>query len=156
MQKTFSNKDGRVYATLDDAGTLHKKENERDRLRVSGGRSYAIDAALLKEAIESGGRLLEIREKTTLGPLRVFEIPLPDICRFGRRVNLAGIERWTIPLAACVLKSGDEEEWRLHDREMLLLADVRRKEIDAIRAEQMSLFSDEEKSYWKTRMGFET
>lgn len=155
MQKTFFNKDGRAFATLDDDGVLHKKENERDRLRVSGGRSHAIDATLLREAIESGGRLLEIREKTNLGALRVFEIPLSDICRFGRRVNLAGIERWTIPLAACVLKSGDEEEWRLHDRETLLQADVRRTEVEEIRGEQLSIFSDAEKSYWKTRMEFE-
>ena len=154
MKKTFHNHKGKVYAVLEGA-VLKKSEHQKDRLSVSGGRSHAIDADLLSEAIDEGAEILEISEKAIPAGKRVFRIVLKDIYRHGRRLNLAGVARWTVPLAACELVSGPEEEWRLADRQTLLAAETRREEVGAIRGKQLTLFSDEEKSYWKNRLPWE-
>lgn len=154
--RCFHNENGRVFARLDDDGTLHKNEKQRDRLRVTGGRSHAIDEGLLDEVLQAGGRLLEIKEKGLSGEVRVFQIPLEDVRRYGKRLTLAGISRWTVPLSCCELVQGPEEEWRLTARAELLKAEARRDDVKEIRAVQGMLFSDEEKTYWKNRMGYET
>ena len=154
--KSFHNERGIVFARLDDDGVLHKSERQKDRLRVTGGRSHALDADLLDEAIQSGGKTLEITERGILGEIRVFRIPLEEIRRYGKRLTLAGISRWTVPLAACELVRGEEEEWRLTARAEILRAETRRDEVQEIRAVQKMLFSDEEKSYWRTRLVHET
>ena len=154
--RCFYNAKGIVFARLDDDGTLHKNEKQKDRLRVTGGRSHALDADLLDEVIQAGGRLLEIKEKGISGETRIFRIPLEDIRRYGKRLTLAGISRLTVPLAACHLVQGPEEEWRAVERAELLKAESRREEVQEIRAVQGMLFSDEEKTYWKNRMGYET
>lgn len=155
MKKVFHNTSGKVFAVLEGT-TLKKSEHQKDRLKVTGGRSHAVDADLLEEAIEAGAEFLEVSEKAIPAGKRIFRIPLRDIYRHGRRLNLAGVIRWTVPLAACELISGSEEEWRLADRQTLLEAEKRRSEVEEIRAEQLTLFSDEEKSYWKTRFRWET
>lgn len=154
--RCFHNENGRVFARLDDDGTLHKNEKQRDRLRVTGGRSHAIDEGLLDEVLQAGGRLLEIKEKGLSGEVRVFQIPLEDVRRYGKRLTLAGVSRWTVPLPCCELVKGPEEEWRLTARNEMLQAETRRDEVKVIRAEQGFLFSDEEKDYWKTRLQHET
>ena len=154
--KTFHNERGIVFARLDDDGVLRKSERQKDRLRVTGGRSHALDADLLDEAIQSGGKTLEIMERGILGEIRVFRIPLEEIRRYGKRLTLAGISRWTVPLPCCELVQGPEEEWRLTARNEMLQAETRRDEVQEIRAVQKMLFSDEEKSYWRTRMVHET
>ena len=153
--KTFHNSKGTVFARLDDDGILHKNEKQKDRLRVTGGRSHALDADLLDEVIQAGGKTLEITEKGISGEVRVFRIPLEDVRRYGKRLTLAGVSRWTVPLAACELVSGLEEPWRLADRAEILRAESRREEVQEIRAVQGMLFSDEEKTYWKNRLRFE-
>jgi hypothetical protein len=153
--RCFYNAKGIVFARLDDDGTLHKNEKQKDRLRVTGGRSHALDADLLDEVIQAGGRLLEIKEKGISGEIRIFRISLEDVRRYGKRLTLAGISRWTVPLQCCELVRGPEEEWRLTARAELLKAESRREEVAALRAEQGMLFSDEEKSYWKNRLRFE-
>ena len=153
--KSFHNERGIVFARLDDDGVLHKSERQKDRLRVTGGRSHALDADLLDEAIQAGGKTLEITERGISGEIRVFRIPLEEIRRYGKRLTLAGVSRWTVPLPACELVSGPEEAWRLEARAELLKAESRREEVAALRAEQGMLFSDEEKSYWKNRLRFE-
>ena len=150
--RCFRNERGAIYASLDDDGTLRKNEKQKDRLRVTGGRSHAIDEGLLDEVLQAGGRLLEIKERGLSGEVRVFQIPLRDIYRFGRRVTLAGISRWTVPLSYCELVRGSEEEWRLTARAELLKAESRREEVAAIRGEQGFLFSDEERNYWQNRL----
>lgn len=155
MNRLFFNDRGRAYARL-EGSVLHKSEHEKDRLRVTGGRSHALDEDLLDEVIQSGGKTLEITEKGIAGEVRVFRVSLEDVRRYGKRLTLAGISRWTVPLAACELISGLEEPWRLADREELLQTETRREEVQEIRAVQGMLFSDEEKSYWRTRMRYET
>jgi len=150
--RCFYNAKGIVFARLDDDGTLHKNEKQKDRLRVTGGRSHALDADLLDEAIQSGGKTLEITEKGISGEVRVFRIPLEDVRRYGKRLTLAGISRWTVPLPCCELVRGPEEAWRLTARNEMLQAETRRDEVKVIRAEQGFLFSDEEKDYWQTRL----
>lgn len=156
MTKVFRNSRGAVFARL-EGEILYKSEKQGDRLHVSGGRSHAIDADLLDEALAAGGRVLRIKERGQDGGVRVFEIPLEDIRRHGRPLRLAGVQRWSIPLAACTLLYGQDEEWRLAERQTLLEADNRRQEVEAIREEQLTLFSDQEKGFWKTRllMGWE-
>jgi len=153
--KTFHNSKGIVFARLDDDGTLRKNEKQKDRLRVTGGRSHALDEDLLDEAIQAGGKTLEITEKGFAGEVRVFRIPLEDIRKHGKRLTLAGISRWTVPLPCCELVKGPEEEWRLTARNEMLQAETRRDEVGEIRAVQGMLFSDEEKTYWKNRLRFE-
>ena len=154
--KTFHNSKGTVFARLDDDGVLHKSERQKDRLRVTGGRSHALDADLLDEAIQSGGKTLEITERGISGETRIFRISLGDIRKHGKRLTLAGISRLTVPLAACHLVQGPEEEWRAVERAELLKAESRREEVAVIRAEQGLLFSDQEKDYWRTRLQHET
>ena len=154
--KNFRNSKGTVFARLDDDGVLHKSERQKDRLRVTGGRSHALDADLLDEAIQAGGRILEIAEKGFSGEVRLFRIPLEDVRRYGKRLTLAGISRWTVPLQCCELVKGPEEEWRLTARAELLKVERRREEVAVIRAEQGLLFSAPEKNYWRTRLQHET
>jgi hypothetical protein len=153
--KIFHNERGIVFARLDDDGILHKSERQKDRLRVTGGRSHALDETLLDEAIQAGGETLEITEKGISGEVRVFKIALEDIRRYGKRLTLAGVSRWTVPLPCCELVRGEEEEWRLTARNEMLQAETRRDEVGEIRAVQGMLFSDEEKTYWKNRLRFE-
>lgn len=154
MQR-YLNVKGNVYACLDENGVLHKSESEKDRLRITGGKCHAIDQDVFNEATQAGGRILEIDEKTASGEKRVFQIPFTDILKYGRKLTLAGISRLTIPLAACQLLTGPEEEWRLIDRAELLRAEIRNNQVQEIRHEQGLLFSDEEKVFWRTRMRFE-
>ena len=154
--KSFHNERGIVFARLDDDGVLHKSERQKDRLRVTGGRSHAVDEGLLDEVLQAGGKTLEITEKGISGETRIFRIPLEDIRRYGKRLTLAGVSRWTVPLPCCELVQGPEEECRAVERAELLKAESRREEVQEIRNVQGMLFSDEEKTYWKNRMGYET
>lgn len=154
--RCFRNEGGVIYASLGDDGVLRKREKQKDRLRVTGGRSHALDADLLDEVIQSGGKTLEITEKGISGEVRIFRISFDDVVKHGRRLTLAGISRWTVPLAACQLIQGEEEPWRAAARAELLKAEARREEVAVIRAVQGMLFSDEEKDYWRTRLRHET
>lgn len=149
--RSFHNSKGVVFARLSDDGTLHKSENQKDRLRVTGGKAHAIDVNLLDEALQAGGRLLEITEKGISGEVRVFRIPLEDIRRYGKRLTLAGVDRWTVPLAACKLVRGEEERWRLAERELMLRAAVPKKKS---RSRQQLLFPESGAS--DLRLSYET
>lgn len=155
MNRLFFNAKGKAFASL-EGNVLHKSEHQKDRLKISGGTSYAIDEGLLEEAINEGAEVLEISEKAIPAGKRVFQIPLKDIYRYGRKVTLAGVSRWTVPLPACELVSGLEEAWRLTARAELLKASLRESQVREIRFEQGTLFSDEEKDYWRTRLQHET
>lgn len=155
MKRTFFNDRGKAFASL-EGNILHKSEHQKDRLKISGGRSHALDEDLLDEVIQSGGKTLEITERGFSGETRIFRISLGDIRKHGKRLTLAGVSRWTVPLPCCELVKGPEEEWRLTARNEMLQAETRRDEVQEIRAVQGMLFSDEEKTYWKNRMGYET
>lgn len=155
MNRTFFNDKGKAFASL-EGNILHKSEHQKDRLRVTGGRSHAVDEGLLDEVLQAGGKTLEITERGISGEIRVFRIPLEEIRRYGKRLTLAGVSRWTVPLPACELVSGPEEAWRLEARAELLRASLRESQVREIRFEQGTLFSDEEKSFWRTRLQHET
>ena len=155
MNRLFFNNKGKPFASL-EGNVLHKSEHQKDRLKITGGTSYAIDEGLLEESINEGAEVLEISEKAIPSGKRIFRIPLRDIYRHGRRVTLAGVSRWTVPLPACELVSGLEEAWRLEARAELLKAESRREEVAEIRHEQGLLFSDQEKDFWRNRLKYET
>lgn len=154
--KFFTKSDGGVYAKLLEGGIVRKHEKEKDRLRVSGNKDHAIDLSLVKDAQAEGASSLEILETGLQGEKRLFRISLDDLMAYGRKITLCGRERLRISLARFELVFGPEEPWRLADRDEMLKASLREKEVQAIRFEQGTLFSDQEKSYWKNRMGYET
>ncbi|MGI6251834.1 MAG: hypothetical protein ACOYJV_00135 [Aminivibrio sp.] len=151
MKKAFHNHKGKVYATLEN-GVLRKSERQKDRLKVTGGRAHAIDADLLSEAIGAGGRVLQIRERGLAGEVRIFQIQLEDIRRYGRRLTLAGVARVTVPLERCKLLQGPEEPWRLLARQEHIEAEERREETEAVQGDQLQLF---EISPSEIRQGYE-
>ena len=150
--KFFTKSDGGVYAKLLEGGILRKHEKQRDRLRASGNKDHAIDVALIKDAQAEGASALEILETGLEGEKRLFRISIDDLLTYGRKIFLCGRERLRISLARFELVFGPDEPWRLEDRAEILRAETRRDEV----AEQGLLFSDQEKSYWKNRMGYET
>ena len=119
MKEQFFNHEGKCFASL-CGDILRKSEREEDRLRMTGGRAYAIDVYVLRKAYSQGAKFLEIHEKTVNNAKRVFKIPISDIYCFGQEINIKGIERWTIPLEACELKQGPDEPWRVEARKALL------------------------------------
>lgn len=149
--KKFTSGQGAVFAKI-VGDTLLKYEKERDRLRACGGRAHGIDERLLDEALSAGVKFLEIREQASDGETRVFRIPLDSIKECGRRLVIAGRTRWSVPLSACELASGQAEAWWEEERRARMAADKRRQEVEAIREEQLTLFSDQEKDYWKTKL----
>ena len=119
LGEQFFNHKGKCFASLCGA-ILKKSEREEDRLRMTGGRAYAIDVDVLRKAHSKGAKFLEIHEKTVTKTKRVFQIPIIDIFRYGREIDIRGIARCTIPLEACELKQGSDEPWRVEAREALL------------------------------------
>lgn len=154
--KFFTKHDGGVYAKLLEGGIVRKHEKQKDRLRVSGNKDHAIDLSLVKDAQAEEASSLEILETGLQGEKRLFRISLDDLLTYGRKITLCGRERLRISLARFELVFGPDEPWRLEDRAEILRAETRRDEVKEIRAEQGLLFSDQEKSYWKNRMGYET
>ena len=154
--KFFTKHDGGVYAKLLEGGIVRKHEKQKDRLRVSGNKDHAIDLSLVKDAQAEEASSLEILETGLQGEKRLFRISLDDLLTYGRKITLCGRERLRISLARFELVFGPEEAWRVEDRAEILRAETRRDEVQEIRAEQGLLFSDQEKSYWKNRMGYET
>ena len=118
MKRGFFNHRGKCFASV-CGDVLKKSERESDRLRITGGRAYAIDADVLSKAQSQGANFLEIHEKTVSNDKRVFKIPINDINCFGERIRIKGIERWTIPLEACSLLEGEDESWRIEAMQAL-------------------------------------
>lgn len=153
--KFFTKHNGGVYAKLLEGGIVRKHEKQKDRLRVSGNKDHAIDVSLIKDAQAEGASTLEILETGLQGEKRLFRISLDDLMTYGRKIFLCGRERIRISLARFELVFGPEEAWRLEDRAEILRASIRGKEVSKIRHEQGTLFSDEEKSFWRTRLRHE-
>lgn len=151
--KNFHNANGRIYAQIAD-GILRKSEKERDRLRIFGGRSHAIDEDLFDECCRLGVSELRIREKTDDGVFRVWKISLDDVRQYGKIRTLRGIERRTIPLVCCKLVSGPAEPWYAAER-AALLEEAKPKAKEDLH-EQSMLFPVEKRSAWQQRMKFDS
>lgn len=127
--KPFFNSKGRAYMFPHEDGRIYKSEREKDRLRILGGRGYAIDAADLERAISMGMKTLILKEKTLKGKTRIYEVSLSEIKQKERPVAIKGIPRYLIYLSRCVLTSGEPEPWQLAEREAL-------KKVEALRTEK--------------------
>lgn len=116
----FLNNRGRAYMFPYSDGRITKREYERDRLRVLGGKAYAIDATDLRKALLMGMGTLVIKETTLKGKTRRYEVSLSEIQEKERPIRLAGVERYPIYLARCVCTSGEIEPWQIAEREALV------------------------------------
>ena len=143
--KPFFNSKGRAYMFPQANGRITKKEHEKDRLRVFGGKAYAIDALDLRKALDLGMKTLVIRETTLKGgKVRRYEISLAEIREKERPIHLAGVERYPIYLSRCVLTSGEPEPWQLAEREALKKVEAIRAEKERSQPKQAGLFDSQE------------
>ena len=140
----FINSRGKAYMFPQANGRITKKEHEKDRLRVFGGKAYAIDALDLRKALDLGMKTLVIRETTLKGgKVRRYEISLSEIREKERPIHLAGVERYPIYLSRCVLTSGEPEPWQLAEREALKKVETIRAEKERSQPKQAGLFDDQ-------------
>jgi hypothetical protein len=142
----FCNSKGQTYAHITPDGILVKNEKQKDRLNILDKKGYAVDVALLNQAMEYNATALEIRETTLTGSQRVYRIALTDIQKHAKHVTLAGIHRFTFSLAWCELVSGLPEEWQIIEHARWLTS---QKEAPTAREEQhtqqqASLFDTQE------------
>ncbi len=141
--KPFFNSKGKPYLFPHENGRIIKKEYERDRLRILGGRGYAIDSADLEKAISMGMKTLILKEKTLKGKSRTYEIDLQEIKQKERPVAIKGIPRYLVYLSRCVLTSGEPEAWQLAERQALLKVESARAEKERSQPKQAGLFDDQ-------------
>lgn len=113
MTQRFFNARGQAYAHITAGGILVKNEKQKDRLNILDKKGYAVDVALLNQAMEYNATALEIKEKTLTGSQRVYRITLTDIQKHAKHVTLAGIPRYAFSLAWCELVSGTPEPWQI-------------------------------------------
>ena len=140
----FINSRGKAYMFPFSDGRITKKEHEKDRLRVFGGKAYAIDALDLRKALDLGMKTLVIKETTLKGgKVRRYEISLSEIREKERPIHLAGVERYPIYLSRCVLTSGEPEAWQLAERQALLKVESARTEKERSQPKQAGLFDDQ-------------
>ena len=141
----FINSRGKAYMFPQADGRITKKEHEKDRLRVFGGKAYAIDALDLRKALDLGMKTLVIRETTLKGgKVRRYEISLSEIREKERPLYLAGIERYPIYLARCILISGEPEAWQIAEREALKKVETIRAQRQEAAPAQLGLFDQAE------------
>lgn len=140
----FINSRGRAYMFPFVDGRITKKEHEKDRLRVFGGKAYAIDALDLRKALDLGMKTLVIKETTLKsGKVRRYEISLAEIREKERPIRIAGIERYPIYLARCICTSGEPEAWQLAERQALLKVESARTEKERSQPKQAGLFDND-------------
>lgn len=151
--KIFYNANGQVFAKIGTDGVLRKSEKERDRLRIFGGKSHAMDEELFQECLSLGVLKLEIREKTDNGASRVWSIPITDVEKYGKEVTLRGVPRRTIPLTYCELLSGPAESWYLAERNARIEETSSQKKQRIV---QERLFPKDESHSWQSRWRFES
>lgn len=142
--KPFFNSKGKPYMFPHEDGRIYKSEREKDRLRILGGKGYAIDSADLNKAIDLGMRVLVLKEKTLKGKTRIYEVSLSEIREKERPVVIKGIPRYLIYLSRCVLTSGEPEPWQLAEREALKKVEALRTEKERSQPKQAGLFDSQE------------
>ena len=151
-ERNFFNGNGRMFAQIGPGGVLRKSEKERDRLRIFGGRSHAIDEELTNECSRLGVEELQIREKADGGGVRVWRISLEDVRQYGKIRTLRGVLRRTIPLVRCELVSGPVEDWYTAERAAMMKPEA---EIKSTLREQGQLFPQGGTSAWDRRAKYE-
>lgn len=140
----FINSRGKAYLFPFSDGRIIKKEHEKDRLRVFGGKAYAIDALDLRKALDLGMKTLVIKETTLKGgKVRRYEISLSEIREKERPIHIAGIERYPVYLSRCILTSGEIEPWQIAEREALLKMEALRAQKESSQPEQAGLFDND-------------
>ena len=141
----FINSRGKAYMFPQADSRITKKEHEKDRLRVSGGKAYAIDALDLRKALDLGMKTLVIKETTMKGgKVRRYEISLSEIREKERPIRIAGIERYPIYLARCICTGGEPEAWQIAEREALKKVETIRTQRQAEAPAQLGLFDHAE------------
>ena len=141
----FINSRGKAYLFPFSDGRITKKEHEKDRLRVFGGKAYAIDGLDLRKALDLGMKTLVIKETTLKGgKVRRYEISLTEIQEKERPIRIAGIERYPIYLARCILISGEPEAWQIAEREALKKVETIRAQRQEAAPAQLGLFDQAE------------
>lgn len=142
--KPFFNSKGKPYMFPHEDGRIYKSEREKDRLRILGGKGYAIDSADLNKAIDLDMRVLVLKEKTLKGKSRTYEIDLQEIKQKERPVVIKGIPRYLVYLSRCILTSGEPEAWQLAERQALLEMEALRTQRQEQAPAQLGLFDDQE------------
>lgn len=145
VTRRFYNCRGQAYAHI-TAGTLIKNEKERDRLRILDKKGYAIDVALLNEAIEAGATRFEIRETTLTGSQRIYRASLTDLRKYSKVVTLAGVSRYAFSLAIFNLISGTPEPWQIveHSRWLASKSEAPTAREEQPQRQQAILFNTQE------------
>ena len=141
----FYNCRGQVYAHITPDGILVKNEKQKDRLNILDKKGYAVDVALLNQAMEYNATALEIKETTLTGSQRIYRASLTDLKKYSKVVTLAGVTRYAFSLAICNLISGTPEPWQIAEHGKWLAS---QKEAPTAREEQSqqqaSLFDNQE------------
>ncbi len=140
----FFNSRGKPYLFPHTNGRIVKKEYERDRLRILGGRGYAVDVRDVEKALSLGMMTLCIKEKTLKGKTRVYEVQLSEIKERERPISVAGILRYPVYLSRCLLTSGEIEPWQIAEREALLKVGALRAQKQEEAPAQLGLFDHAE------------
>ena len=143
--RRFFNCNGQAYASLTADGILVKNEKQKDRLNILDKKGYAVDVALLNQAMEYNATALEIKETTLTGSQRIYRASLTDLKKYSKVVTLAGVTRYAFSLAIFNLISGTPEPWQIVEHSRWLAS---QSEAPTARAEQpqqqASLFCDQE------------
>jgi len=142
----FCNSRGQTYARITPDGILVKNEKQKDRLNILDKKGYAVDVALLNQAMEYNATALEIKETTLTGSQRIYRASLTDLRKYSKVVTLAGVSRYAFSLAIFNLISGTPEPWQIAEHGKWLAS---QKEAPTAREEQpqqqqASLFCDQE------------
>jgi hypothetical protein len=142
INKRFFNSKGYAYASLTADGRLIKNEKEQDRLHILGNRGYAVDVALVDEALRAGATVLEIQEKTLAGGQRIYRVPLSDLLKYASIKTLGGVTRYAFSLAIYTLVSGIPEEWQIaeHGRWLASQSEAPTAREEQPQQQQASLF----------------
>ena len=131
--RRFFNCHGQAYANITTDGILVKNEKQKDRLNILDKKGYAIDVALLNQAMEYNATALEIKEKTLTDSQRIYRASLTDLKKYSKVVTLAGVTRYAFSLAIFNLISGTPEPWQITEHGKWLAS---QKEAPTAREEQ--------------------
>ena len=142
----FFNSKGQSYAHITPDGILVKNEKQKDRLNILDKKGYAVDVALLNQAMEYNATALEIRETTLTGSQRIYRASLTDLKKYSKVVTLAGVTRYAFSLAICNLISGTPEPWQIaeHARWLSSQSETPTAREEHPTQQQASLFCDQE------------
>ena len=142
----FCNSRGQTYARITPDGILVKNEKQKDRLNILDKKGYAVDVALLNQAMEYNATALEIKETTLTGSQRIYRASLTDLRKYSKVVTLAGVSRYAFSLAIFNLISGTPEPWQIaeHSRWIASQSEKTTAREEHPTQQQASLFDNQE------------